>query len=125
MLTLGPLAFAVPWALVALAGLPVLWWLLRIIPPAPRRVEFPAIRLLDGLRPREDTPHTTPWWLLLLRLAIAALVILAIGRPLIPSGTEIPAYSKKSIVTGNSISLGSAFRIGLPPSRSAGATLRP
>src|SRR3546814_3797756 len=71
MLTLGPLAFAVPWALTALAALPVLWWLLRIIPPAPRRVSFPAVRLLEGLRPREDTPHTTPWWLLLLRLLIA------------------------------------------------------
>lgn len=90
MLTLGPLAFAVPWALGALAALPVLWWLLRIIPPAPKRVSFPAIRLLEGLRPREDTPHTTPWWLLLLRLVIAALVILAIGRPLIPSGTVVP-----------------------------------
>src|SRR3546814_14772391 len=90
MLTLGPLAFAVPWALTALAALPVLWWLLRIIPPAPRRVSFPAVRLLEGLRPREDTPHTTPWWLLLLRLLIAALVILAIGRPLIPSGTMVP-----------------------------------
>jgi len=90
MLTLGPLAFAVPWALTALAALPVLWWLLRIIPPAPQRVSFPAIRLLEGLRPREDTPHTTPWWLLLLRLVIAALVILAIGRPLIPSGTVVP-----------------------------------
>ena len=90
MLTLGPLAFAVPWALVALAGLPVLWWLLRIIPPSPRRVAFPAIRLLQGLRPREDTPHHTPWWLLLLRLMIAALVILAVSRPLFPSGTAIP-----------------------------------
>lgn len=90
MLTLGPLAFAVPWALAALVGLPVLWWLLRVIPPSPRRVAFPAIRLLHGLRPREDTPHHTPWWLLLLRLLIAALVILAIARPLIPSGTAVP-----------------------------------
>ncbi|MEQ8815885.1 MAG: DUF4159 domain-containing protein [Thalassobaculum sp.] len=90
MLTLGPLAFAVPWALAALVGLPVLWWLLRVIPPAPRRVAFPAIRLLAGLHPREDTPHHTPWWLLLLRLAIAALVILAVARPLFPSGTAVP-----------------------------------
>lgn len=91
MLTLGPLAFAVPWALAALAALPILWWLLRVIPPAPKRISFPAIRLLEGLKPEEDTPHSTPWWLLLLRLLIAALVILAIARPLIPSGTAIPA----------------------------------
>ncbi len=91
MLVLGPFAFAVPWALAALAALPVLWWLLRVIPPAPQRVSFPAIRLLEGLKPEEDTPHSTPWWLLLLRLLIAALVIVAIARPLIPSGTAIPA----------------------------------
>lgn len=90
MLTLGPLAFAVPWALAALAALPLIWWLLRVIPPAPQQVTFPAIRLLEGLRPSEDTPHATPWWLLLLRLLIAALVILAVAGPLIPSGTAIP-----------------------------------
>lgn len=91
MLTLGAFAFAVPWALAALAALPVLWWLLRVIPPSPQRISFPAIRLLHGLKPEEDTPHSTPWWLLLLRLLIAILVILAIARPLIPSGTAIPA----------------------------------
>jgi hypothetical protein len=101
MLTLGPLAFAVPWALAALAALPVLWWLLRVIPPAPRRIEFPAIRLLEGLKPEEDTPHSTPWWLLLLRLLIAALVILAVARPLIPSGTAIPPGGAILIVFDN------------------------
>ena len=34
MLTLGPLAFAAPWILLALAVLPVLIWLLRVVPPA-------------------------------------------------------------------------------------------
>ena len=83
MLTLGPLAFATPWLLAALAGLPLLWWLLRAVPPAPRLVPFPAIRLLFGLDPTEETPHRTPWWLLLLRLILAALVILALARPLL------------------------------------------
>ena len=49
MLALGSLAFASPWLLAALAALPVMWWLLRVTPPAPRRVAFPAIRLLLGL----------------------------------------------------------------------------
>ncbi|MGH7055608.1 MAG: BatA domain-containing protein, partial [Stellaceae bacterium] len=44
-----PLAFASPWLLLALAGLPVIWWLLRVTPPAPRRIAFPPIRLLLGL----------------------------------------------------------------------------
>ena len=56
MLELGPLAFASPWILAALALLPLLWWLLRVTPPAPRHVRFPAIRLLFGLESPERTP---------------------------------------------------------------------
>jgi hypothetical protein len=83
MLTLGPLAFAAPWILLALAVLPVLIWLLRVVPPAPRRIAFPAIRLLYGLKPRDETSATTPWWLILLRVLLAALIVLALAHPLL------------------------------------------
>src|SRR5260370_2793627 len=83
MLSLGLLAFASPWLLAALAALPVIWWLLRVTPPAPRRIAFPAIRLLLGLTPREETPARTPWWLILLRTVLAALVIIALAHPLL------------------------------------------
>ena len=83
MLTLGSLAFASPWLLAALAVLPVIWLLLRVTPPAPRRLAFPAIRILHLLTPKEETPARTPWWLVLLRLAIAALVILGLAEPLL------------------------------------------
>src|SRR5262245_54689750 len=77
-----PLAFAQPLVLLALAGLPVLWWLLRLVPPRPRRIAFPPTRLLFDIAPKEETPARTPWWLTLLRLALAALVILAAAGPL-------------------------------------------
>src|SRR6185437_1447415 len=83
MLALGPFAFAAPWLLIGLASLPILWWLLRVTPPAPRRVRFPALRLLLGLVPREETPAKTPLWLILLRMALAALIILALAHPLL------------------------------------------
>src|SRR5271169_5224000 len=83
MLALGSLAFASPWLLVALAALPIIWWLLRVTPPAPRRIAFPAIRLLLGLAPREETPAHTPLWLILLRMALTALVIVATAHPLL------------------------------------------
>ena len=89
MLNLGPLAFASPWMLLALIGLPVIWWLLRVTPPAPRRILFPAIRLLMRLRPTEETPARTPWWLLALRLALAALVIVALAEPLLNPGARL------------------------------------
>jgi hypothetical protein len=83
MLALGSLAFASPWLLAALAALPVIWWLLRVTPPAPRRISFPAIRLLLGLVPKEETPARTPWWLILLRTLIAGLIIVALAHPLL------------------------------------------
>jgi len=76
-----PLVFAAPAALAALAGLVALYWLLRVTPPRPRRQIFPPVRLLLGLDPKEPTAFRTPWPLLLLRLAIAALVILAMAGP--------------------------------------------
>src|SRR5579859_6850412 len=83
MLTFGSFAFAAPWVLLGLVALPVLWWLLRVTPPAPRRIPFPAIRLLLGLVPREETPARTPLWLILLRMLLLVLAILAFARPLI------------------------------------------
>jgi hypothetical protein len=77
-----PLGFAQPLVLLALLSLPVLWWLLRLIPPQPRRIEFPPTRLLFDIAPREETPQRTPWWLTLLRLLLAALVIIAAAGPL-------------------------------------------
>lgn len=83
MLHLGPIAFAAPWLLLALGLLPILWWLLRVTPPAPREQRFPAIRLLLGMAALERTPAHTPLWLLLLRLLATALLILALAQPLL------------------------------------------
>ena len=77
-----PPGFAQPLVLLALLSLPVLWWLLRLIPPQPRRIAFPPTRLLFDIAPREETPQRTPWWLTLLRLTLAALVIIAAAGPL-------------------------------------------
>ncbi|MCA3364670.1 MAG: BatA domain-containing protein, partial [Roseomonas sp.] len=82
MLTLGSIGFAAPWLLLALPALPVLWWLLRVTPPAPKRQIFPPTRILRELQPAEATPARTPWWLLLLRLIVAGLIILGLARPI-------------------------------------------
>jgi uncharacterized protein DUF4159/aerotolerance regulator-like protein len=77
-----PLAFAEPLVLLGLLSLPVLWWLLRLVPPRPRRIDFPPTRMLFDIVPKEETPARTPWWLTLLRLTLAALVIIAAAGPL-------------------------------------------
>ena len=77
-----PLAFTIPFALIALAGLPVLYVLLKVTPPRPQRVPFPPLKLILDLKPKDETPANTPWWLLLLRLTLATLVILAMAGPI-------------------------------------------
>ena len=82
MLQLGPLSFATPWILLGLLAIPAIFWLLRLTPPAPRAVPFPAIRLLFGLPATREEPQRSPLWLLILRAALAAFLILALAGPL-------------------------------------------
>ncbi len=77
-----PLAFTVPAVLGALVLLPALWFLLRVTPPRPRRQPFPPLRLILDEQRRDETPARTPPWLLILRLAIAAAVVLAMAGPI-------------------------------------------
>jgi hypothetical protein len=88
MMTLGPIGFLQPWLLVALAALPAIWWLLRFTPPSPKTVVFPPTRLLKDLKPTEETPARSPWWLTLLRILLAALLILALARPVLNPDRE-------------------------------------
>jgi hypothetical protein len=83
---LQSLSFATPLALWGLLSLPIIWWLLRFVPPRPRPVSFPPIRILLGLDPKLETPDKTPWWLLLLRLALAALLIFGVAHPALVKG---------------------------------------
>ncbi|WP_347310872.1 DUF4159 domain-containing protein [Defluviimonas sp. SAOS-178_SWC] len=83
MLVLGPIGFTVPWLLWGLAVLPVLWLLLRAIPPAPIRRRFPGVALLLGLQDEEQQADRTPWWLLLMRMIAIAAIIAAFAGPVL------------------------------------------
>ncbi|MBR9865091.1 MAG: DUF4159 domain-containing protein [Rhodobacteraceae bacterium] len=89
MIGIGSLGFLAPWLLLGLLALPVLWWLLRAVPPAPLRRQFPAVTLLLGLEDRETTPDRTPWWLLLLRMGAVAAAILAFAQPVLNPSDRI------------------------------------
>mgnify|MGYP002621858003 CR=1 FL=1 len=69
--------------LAGLIVLPVIWWLLRMTPPRPQTEIFPPLRILAGVLKREETPHQSPWWLTLLRLLMATLIILALADPVL------------------------------------------
>jgi hypothetical protein len=101
MLALGSLAFASPWLLGALAALPIIWWLLRVTPPAARRIPFPPIRLLLGLMPRDETPARTPLWLIVLRTTLAALVVVAVAHPLVNPQERLAGIGAIVLVVDN------------------------
>ncbi|MEM9999413.1 MAG: DUF4159 domain-containing protein [Pseudomonadota bacterium] len=77
------IGFAIPAVLFALLALPAIYWLLRLTPPRPVTEVFPPLQLLLKLQKKEETPAKSPWWLTLLRIAMAALVIIALARPLL------------------------------------------
>lgn len=83
MTVLGGIGFASPWLLLALLALPVLWLILRAVPPAPIRRRFPGVALLLGLKDDESVSDRTPWWLLLLRMLAVAAVILGLAGPVL------------------------------------------
>ncbi len=75
--------FTAPLLLLALLALPALYFLLRATPPAPLTQRFPAVSLLLGLKRTEETPARTPWWLLLLRLVAAGLIVIGLAGPVL------------------------------------------
>ena len=98
MMILGPIGFGVPWLLAALAAVPVLWWLMRALPPRPRVISFPGTVLLTGLTDPKQTASRTPWWLLAVRMAAFCAAILAFAAPVWRPVTEVDPGSALLIV---------------------------
>ena len=92
------LTFTTPVALAALMLLPLIWWLLRFTPPKPQTIKFPPLRLLLELVNRQEQPDKTPWWLMLLRLAIAAFVILGVSHPFFAPGQSLSASNTPLLI---------------------------
>ncbi len=91
------LSFLSPWLLLGLLVLPAIWWLLKVTPPVPKHISFPPTWILRGLTSAKKSPAHTPLWLLLLRMAIAACIVLALAAPLL-FGNHIRLPGKKTLV---------------------------
>ncbi len=98
-----PFIFANPLMLAALVALPAIWWLLRMTPPKPVTEVFPPLRILAGVLKREETPSKSPWWLTLLRMLMAAAIILAIADPVFnPRSNTLSTEGPLALVIDNS-----------------------
>jgi hypothetical protein len=67
MTMFGPFGFGVPLALLALIGLPIIWLVVRAIPPRPSEIVFPPAEILARLAKTEETPAKAPPWLAIMR----------------------------------------------------------
>lgn len=99
---LSQIVFTQPIILTALLALPVLWYILRITPPAPKKISFPPARFLSDLISEEQTPDKSPWWLLLLRMLLIALIITALAQPVINPADDLPGKGAIRIIMDNS-----------------------
>ncbi|MEI4473277.1 DUF4159 domain-containing protein [Frigidibacter sp. MR17.24] len=102
MFTLGPLGFLSPWLLVGLIALPLLYLILRAVPPAPIRRRFPGVALLLGLSDEEQVTDRTPWWLLALRILAVAAAILGFAGPVLNPVARGPGDGPLMIVSDGS-----------------------
>lgn len=98
MFTLGSIGFLSPWLLVALVALPILWVLLRAVPPAPIRRRFPGVALLLGLKDDDAETDKTPWWLLLLRMLAVAAAIIGFAGPVLNPEQKQPGSGPLLVV---------------------------
>ena len=98
---LSQIVFMQPVLLSALLALPILLYLLRITPPAPKTIIFPATRFLQDITTENQTPQKAPWWILLLRLLILSLVIFALARPVINPAKSLPGQGPLRLVIDN------------------------
>ena len=82
-MTLGPITFLAPLVLLGLLALPIIWWILRVTPPSPKKETFPPLRILKDVVTEEETPDSTPLWLLLFRILLGAILAIALARPIL------------------------------------------
>ena len=99
MTVFGGIGFGAPWLLAALFALPILWLILRAVPPAPVRRRFPGVALLLGLKDGETVSDRTPWWLMLLRILAVAVLIIGLAQPILnPDNSSNEITGPKLIV---------------------------
>ncbi|MHA6346999.1 DUF4159 domain-containing protein [Roseivivax sp. CAU 1761] len=108
MTVLGGIGFTAPWLLLGLLALPLLWLLLRAVPPAPVRRLFPGVVLLLGLKDEEQVSDRTPWWLLLLRMLAVAAVILGLAGPVLNPEEDAAAAGSGPLLVVSDASWASA-----------------
>ncbi|RCK52194.1 hypothetical protein TH25_06560 [Thalassospira profundimaris] len=101
-MTFGALTFLYPVLLAGLLLVPVLWLIIRSAPRKPRRIHFPAARLLLGATNNRRNAEHAPLWQTILRSAILLCLILAAAHPVLNKKNYAPDHGALLVMVDNS-----------------------
>lgn len=82
-MSFGPLSFLYPSLFWIGLSLPIIWLVIRALPPKPQDLTFPPLMILKKISGGDPPPDKAPWWILLLRLLMASLIIIALSQPIL------------------------------------------
>ncbi len=101
-MTFGAITFLYPALLAGLLLLPVLWLVIRSAPRKPRRIYFPAARLLLGATNNRRNAERAPLWQTILRSLILLCLILAAAHPVLNKKNYAPDNGALLVMVDNS-----------------------
>jgi len=95
--------FLSPYILISALVIPVIWLLMRSLPPKPKTHIFPAFFLLKDIDNKASTAEHTPWYMLLLRSLLLLSFILAFADPVLNpvKNVSLPDRGSLMIVVDN------------------------
>lgn len=103
------LSFLNPALLAALLALPLIYLILRVIPPAAKLVVLPTTRFLRDVEQKNPPTQKTPWWLLLLRLAVLAFLIVGLAGPYIKASEPLEGSGPINLILDNGWAAGQTW----------------
>ncbi|OKH88744.1 DUF4159 domain-containing protein [Thalassospira sp. TSL5-1] len=101
-MTFGAITFLYPALLAGLLLVPVLWLIIRSAPRKPRRIHFPAARLLLGATNNRRNAERAPLWQTILRSLILLCLILAAAHPVLNKKSYAPDHGALLVMVDNS-----------------------
>lgn len=95
------MTFLAPWLLTVLLALPLIYLLLRVIPPAAKKVVLPTVRFLQELQQKNPPVVKTPWWIILMRLALLACLIVGLAQPVMNPSENLEGSGPLTLIVDN------------------------
>ena len=79
--TINNLAFSNHLALIGLFALPLVFYIIKLLPPAPKKMFFSSFYLIKSMEKVSVTKKNVPIWLLIYRIILITLIILFFSAP--------------------------------------------